>query len=130
MKIINYTSILTVFIGSLLSYFNSFAQCENFSVSIQQIDNCNSNGVIEVVYTAPFDVEVEYPNGSSTTISSNQDTLEISGLAGSFGGNSYTITTLDVFDCSQTVSLSSSNLTTVFLVPINKMVMQLLFWRL
>ena len=76
--------------------------------------------------TAPFDVEVEYPNGSTTTISSNQDTLEISGLAGSFGGNSYTITTLDVFDCSQTVSLSSSNLTTSFLVPINKMVMQLI----
>ena len=76
------------------------------------------------MYTAPFDVEVEYPNGSTTTISSNQDT-KISGLAGSFGGNSYTITTLDVFDCSQTVSLSS-NLTTSFLVPINKMVMQLI----
>ena len=89
--------------------------CENFiSVSIKQIDNCNSNGIIEVVYIAPFEVQIEYPNGTTATLISNQDTLEISGLYGSSLGNSYTITTIDVFDCSQTVSLSSSNLTTSF----------------
>ena len=117
LKIINYTSILTIFIGCLLSSFKSFAQCENFSVSIQEIDNCNSNGIIEVVYIAPFDVDVLYPNGSSIIISSNQDTLEITGLAGSVLGSSYTVTTLDTFLCSQTISLTSSNLTTGFFTP-------------
>ena len=41
--------------------------CENFSVSIKQIDNCNSNGIIEVVYIAPFEVQIEYPNGTTAT---------------------------------------------------------------
>ena len=111
LKIIDKIKLAAIFLVAFSSFLQSNAQCGSFNVNIVQNDLCNSNGVVDVVYTHPYTIEVSYPNFTTSTFSSTQDTITLSGL---FGGN-YTITTLDGFNCSETITLTSNQVsTTIF----------------
>ena len=71
---------------------------------VVQNDLCNSNGIINVVYSHPYTIEVQFPNFTTATFNSTQDTISLTGL---FGGD-YTITTQDVNNCSETITLTSN----------------------
>ena len=112
MKIIDKVKVLALFIVCCSSVLQSKAQCGSFNVDVVQNDLCNSNGIVDVVYIHPDSIEVEFPNSTSATYNSTQDTITLSGL---FGGD-YTITTLDASACSETINLTSNNVATNLLV--------------
>ena len=115
MKIIDKVKVLALFIVCCSSVLQSKAQCGSFNVDVVQNDLCNSNGIVDVVYIHPYSIEVEFPNSTSATYNSTQDTITLSGL---FGGD-YTITTLDASACSETINLTSNNVATNLFSPQN-----------
>ena len=82
-------------------------------MTVVQNDLCNSNGIVDVVYTHPYTIEVQFPNFTTATYNSTQDTITLSGL---FGGN-YTITTQDANNCSGSISLTSNSIATTVFSP-------------
>ena len=82
-------------------------------MTVVQNDLCNSNGIVDVVYTHPYSIEVQFPNFTTATYNSTQDTITLSGL---FGGN-YTITTQDANNCSGSISLTSNSIATTVFSP-------------
>jgi gliding motility-associated-like protein len=115
LKIIDKVKVLALFIVCCSSVLQSKAQCGSFNVDVVQNDLCNSNGIVDVVYIHPYSIEVEFPNSTSATYNSTQDTITLSGL---FGGD-YTITTLDASACSETINLTSNNVATNLFSPQN-----------
>ncbi|MAD50737.1 MAG: hypothetical protein CMC95_05515 [Flavobacteriales bacterium] len=111
MKIIDKVKVLALFLVCCSSVLQSKAQCGSFDVIVVQDDLCNSNGIVDVVFTHPYTIDVEFPNSTTATYNSTQDTLTLSGL---FGGD-YTITTVGGTVCSETINLTSNFIiTTVF----------------
>jgi hypothetical protein len=82
-------------------------------VIVVQNDLCNSNGIVDVVYSHPYSIEVQFPNFTTATYNSTQDTITLTGL---FGGD-YTITTQDVNNCSETITLTSNSIATTVFSP-------------
>ena len=113
LKILNKIKVIAIFLICFTSVFQSFSQCSSFNVIIVQDDLCNSNGIVNVVYSHPYSIEVQFPNLTTATYSSSQDTIILSGL---FGGD-YTITTQDVNACSESITLTSNALATTVFSP-------------
>ena len=80
---------------------------------VVQNDLCNSNGIVNVVYSHPYTIEVQFPNFTTATYNSTQDTITLTGL---FGGN-YTVTTQDANSCSESISLTSNSIATTVFSP-------------
>ena len=114
LKILNKIKKIAVFLICFTSVFQSFAQCSSFDVLVVQNDLCNSNGIVNVVYSHPYSIEVIFPNFTTATYSSTQDTITLNGL---FGGD-YTITTQDANACSESITLSSNALATTVLAQL------------
>lgn len=113
MKIIDKIKVIAIFLVCFSSVLQSNAQCGSFSVIVVQNDLCNSNGIVDVVYSHPYSIEVQFPNFTTATYNSTQDTITLLGL---FGGN-YTITTQDVNNCSETITLTSNSIATTVFSP-------------
>ena len=113
MKIIDKIKVIAIFLVCFSSVLQSNAQCGSFSVIVVQNDLCNSNGIVDVVYSHPYSIEVQFPNFTTATYNSTQDTITLTGL---FGGN-YTITTQDVNNCSETITLTSNSIATTVFSP-------------
>ncbi len=113
LKILNKIKKIAVFLVCFTSVFQSFAQCNSFDVLVVQNDLCNSNGIVNVVYSHPYSIEVLFPNFTTATYSSIEDTITLSGL---FGGD-YTITTQDANACSESITLTSNALATTVFSP-------------
>lgn len=113
MKIIDKIKVIAIFLVCFSSVLQSNAQCGSFSVIVVQNDLCNSNGIVDVVYTHPYSIEVQFPNFTTATYNSTQDTISLTGL---FGGN-YTITTQDANNCSGSISLTSNSIATTVFSP-------------
>ena len=113
MKIIDKIKVIAIFLFCFSSVLQSNAQCSSFNVIVVQNDLCNSNGIVDVVYSHPYSIEVQFPNFTTATYNSTQDTITLTGL---FGGN-YTITTQDVNNCSETITLSSNSIATTVFSP-------------
>ena len=113
LKILNKIKVIAIFLICFTSVFQSFSQCSSFNVIIVQDDLCNSNGIVNVVYSHPYSIEVQFPNLTTATYSSSQDTIILSGL---FGGD-YTITTQDINACSESITLTSNALATTVFSP-------------
>ncbi len=113
MKIIDKIKVIAIFLFCFSSVLQSNAQCGSFSVIVVQNDLCNSNGIVDVVYSHPYSIEVQFPNFTTATYNSTQDTITLTGL---FGGN-YTITSQDVNNCSETITLTSNSIATTVFSP-------------
>ena len=113
MKIIYKIKVIAIFLVCFTSVLQSNAQCSSFSVIVVQNDLCNSNGIVDVVYSHPYSIEVQFPNFTTTTINSTQDTITLTGL---FGGD-YAITTQGVNNCSETITLTSNTIATSVFSP-------------
>ena len=113
MKIIDKIKVIAIFLVCFSSVLQSNAQCGSFSVIVVQNDLCNSNGIVDVVYSHPYSIEVQFPNFTTATYNSTQDTITLTGL---FGGN-YTITTQDVNNCPETITLTSNSIATTVFSP-------------
>ena len=113
MKIIDKIKVIAIFLVCFSSVLQSNAQCGSFSVIVVQNDLCNSNGIVDVVYSHPYSIEVQFPNFTTATYNSIQDTITLTGL---FGGN-YTITTQDVNNCPETITLTSNSIATTVFSP-------------
>jgi gliding motility-associated-like protein len=113
LKIIDKIKVIAIFLVCFSSVLQSKAQCGSFSVIVVQNDLCNSNGIVDVVYSHPYSIEVQFPNFTTATYNSTQDTITLTGL---FGGN-YTITTQDVNNCSEIITLTSNSIATTVFSP-------------
>ena len=113
MKIIDKIKLIAIFLVCFASVLQSMAQCSSLNVIVVQSDLCNSNGIINVVYSHPYTIEVQFPNFTTATFNSTQDTISLTGL---FGGD-YTITTQDVNNCSETITLTSNAIATTVFSP-------------
>ena len=113
MKIIDKTKVIGILLVCFSCVLQSNAQCNSFNAIVVQNDICNSNGIVDVVYTHPYSIKVQFPNSTSATYNSLQDTITLSGL---YGGE-YTITTQDVDSCSQSITLTSNSLATTVFSP-------------
>ncbi|MBL6663581.1 MAG: gliding motility-associated C-terminal domain-containing protein [Flavobacteriales bacterium] len=113
MKILDKIKVIAIFLVCFSSVLQSYAQCGSFNVIVVQNDLCNSNGIVDVVYSHPYSIEVQFPNFTTATYNSTQDTITLTGL---FGGN-YTITTQDVNSCSESISLTSNSIATTVFSP-------------
>ncbi len=113
MKIIDKIRFLGIFLVCFSSALQSNAQCSSFNVIVVQNDLCNSNGIVNVVYSHPYTIEVQFPNFTTATYNSTQDTITLTGL---FGGN-YTVTTQDANSCSESISLTSNSIATTVFSP-------------
>ncbi|MBH83756.1 MAG: hypothetical protein CMP70_03675 [Flavobacteriales bacterium] len=113
MKIIDKIKFVGIFLACFYSALLSNAQCSSFDVIVVQNDLCNSNGIVNVVYNHPYTIEVQFPNFTTATYNSSQDTITLSGL---FGGN-YTVTTQDFNSCSESISLTSNSIATTVFSP-------------
>ncbi|MFL2569558.1 MAG: gliding motility-associated C-terminal domain-containing protein [Flavobacteriales bacterium] len=113
MKIIYKIKVIAIFLVCFSSVLQSNAQCSSFSVIVVQNDLCNSNGIVDIVYTHPYSIEVQFPNFTTATYNSTQDTITLTGL---FGGD-YTINTQDANNCSETITLTSNAIATTVFSP-------------
>ncbi len=113
MKILDKIKVIAIFLVCFSSVLQSNAQCGSFNVIVVQNDLCNSNGIIDVVYSHPYSIEVQFPNFTTATYNSTQDTITLTGL---FGGD-YTVTTQDVNSCSESISLTSNSISTTLFSP-------------
>ena len=64
--------------------FVTLNSCDSTVVNIVQDDICNSNGIIEVIpsneFSAPYTINITYPNGSTLTDIFSSETYLMEGL--------------------------------------------------
>jgi len=98
--------------------FVTLNYCDSLVVNVIQDDLCNSNGILEIIppssLTAPYAIDIIYPNGSILNDNFSTETLTLNGLGGGF----YEITVSSNNDtASSTVELLENTLNTNFFSP-------------
>lgn len=83
MKISDKAKIIAFLLASFFSVIQLNAQC---TVNVLQDDECNNDGVLEIIpdpsYSAPFSLEIEYPDNSIYNNVFSSDTFLLTGLDG------------------------------------------------
>ena len=99
--------------------FVTLNSCDSTVVNVVQDDICNSNGIIEVIpsneFTAPYTINITYPNGSVLTNVFSSETYLMEGLSG--GEYQINVISADGNSSSNSVELSSNILLTNFFSP-------------
>ncbi len=87
MKISDKAKIIVFLLASFFTAIQSNAQC---TVNVIQDDECNNNGILEIIpdptFSSPYNLEVDFPNGSLFTTVFTEDTFLLTGLDGNDGG--------------------------------------------
>ncbi|MGC6470722.1 MAG: gliding motility-associated C-terminal domain-containing protein [Flavobacteriales bacterium] len=120
MKLSDKIKITVFLLASILSVNYSYSQCENFTVNVIQEDNCNNNGILQVVVDSvnmspPYTLQVDYPNsqGNYSDVFST-GTYNLTDLQGGL----YDITVISGTDsCNLAIDLNGVDFTAIIFSP-------------